>query len=77
MKKLLSVLALTALLASTAGASALAHGHGHSSHRTTSKTRYPICTRANCNQTGRHAHDGVYYDCPARPAGRDCRRSPR
>lgn len=62
MKKL-QIIAITAVLSSACIVlPVFAHGH-HRQYQaqTTQTTSYPVCTVADCTQTGHHMHNNAYY----------------
>lgn len=58
MKKVITILTVSALLLVALPVTVFAHGH--SSKGTTSQS-YAICTAENCNTVGEHEHNGTTY----------------
>ena len=62
-KKMLTAVTASMLIASLIVMPVSAHGH-HGRNRTASttvNTGCPVCTVEDCSETGHHAHDGNYY----------------
>jgi len=61
-KKAVSILTVTVLMAGMMSVTASAHGHGRG-NATRHEAGYSSCTVEDGAQLGLHEHDGAYYYC--------------